>query len=140
MDVPIVLTALIVLVALVLGLAIWSMGWRRLGDVVHGPHRRAEALLQALLTEAEYAQLCQCEYLDVRSPSQPTRTYRVPRWPGRIAVLEDDKEVESLCVTPVGWLPPGDIVLTHKLMIEGDEAEYLRRANHYRYWPVSRSL
>jgi len=49
-----------------------------------------------------------------------------------VAIVEGGTEVESLCVTPVDSLPPGDVVLVHKLMIEGDEQEYLRRANRYR--------
>ena len=48
-----------------------------------------------------------------------------------MAVQENGVVVESLCVAPVDWLPPSDVVLTHKLMIEGDEQEYLRRANRY---------
>jgi hypothetical protein len=93
---------------------------------------RAEALLRDVLTDAEYAQLGECGYLEIRSPSQPMRTYRVPQRPGRVAVHEFGVEVESLCVAPVEWLPSGDVVLAHKLMIEGNEQEYLRRANHIR--------
>jgi len=100
---------------------------------------RAEALLRIVLTETEYAQLGERGYLEVRSPSQPKRTYRVPQGPGRVAVHEGGVEVESLCVAPVEWLPSGDIVLAHKLMIEGNEQEYLRRANHIRLRAPSRT-
>ena len=93
---------------------------------------RAEALLCDLLTDAEYALLGERGYLEVPSPSRPTRTYRVPRRPGRVAVLESGVEVESLCVTPIEFMPAGDVVITHKLMIEGNEQEYLRRANRFR--------
>jgi hypothetical protein len=54
-----------------------------------------------------------------------------------VAVHEGGAEVESLCVAPAERLPAGDVVLAHKLMIEGDEPEYLRRANHFRRWPCS---
>src|SRR4051812_39392436 len=94
-------------------------------------HARAEALLKDVLTDAELAQLGEHNYLEVRSPSQATRTYRVPRRGGRVTVVEDGMEVESLCVTPIEAMPPADVVITHKLMIEGNEPEYLRRANHY---------
>jgi hypothetical protein len=90
---------------------------------------RAEALLKDVLTVAEYAQLDASGYLEVRSPSEPMRTYRVPRKPGRVAVAEGGVDVALLCIAPVDWLPPSDVVLAHKLMIEGDEQEYLRRAN-----------
>jgi hypothetical protein len=136
MEVAVAVVVLLVQVALVLDLAIRAAtAWRERGREAEQAQERAEALLRELLTDAEYAQLDQCGYLDVRSPSQPARTYRVPRRPGRVAVREGDAEVESLCVAPVGWLPPGDVVLAHKLMIEGNEQEYLHRANHFRLWP-----
>src|SRR5687767_12552276 len=118
---------------LVLGVA---LSWRRRNGQLELAHRvaqdRAETLLRDVLTVEEYSRLGEHGYLEVRSPSQPTRIYCVPRGPGRVAVQEDGLLVESLCVAPVDWLPPSDIVLTHKLMIEGDEQEYLRRANRYR--------
>jgi hypothetical protein len=93
---------------------------------------RAETLLREMLTVEEYDQLSERGYLDVPSPSQPARTYRVPLKGGRVAIVEGGAEVESLCVGPVESVPPGDVILIHKLMIEGDEQEYLRRANRYR--------
>jgi hypothetical protein len=87
---------------------------------------RAEALLRDLLTEDERRRLERDGYLGVPSPSRPGRTYRVPRRRGQVRVYEGPTLVMTLCVGPVGWLPDGDLVLLHKLMIEGDEAEYLR--------------
>ena len=98
---------------------------------------RAGALLEDLLTEDEHHQLQRCGYLGVPSPSRPGRTYRVPRR-GLVRVYEGGALVMTLCVGPVGWLPDGDVVLLHKLMIEGDEAEYLRVANHFT--PTGRQL
>jgi hypothetical protein len=95
-------------------------------------HQRAEVLLKEILTASEYVQLGERGYLEVPSPSQPTRTYRVPRRGGRVSIVESGVEVECLCIAPVESVPPGDVIITHKLMIEGDEQEYLRRANHYR--------
>jgi hypothetical protein len=135
MEVSIAVVALIVQAALVLDLAIRAaVAWKQHDREAD---ERAEALLRTLLTDEESAQLAQCGYLEVRSPSRPTRTYRVPRGPGRVVVHEEGAEIESLCVAPVGWLPQGDVVLAHKLMIEGNEPEYLRRANHFRVWPAA---
>jgi hypothetical protein len=137
MDLP-GIVALLVLLALALELAIRFYMDRRSRHIEAAEAQvRAEALLRELLSDAEYAQLEQCGFLEVRSPSRPTRTYLVPRRPGRVAVHEDGTEIESLCVGPTERLPPGDIVLAHKLMIEADEPEYLRRANHFRYWPTT---
>ena len=121
-------------------LAAWSL-FAALGDDRPGDRRAAEAraaaLLEDLLTEDEYHQLQRCGYLGVPSPSRPGRTYRVPRR-GQVRVYEGGALVMTLCVGPVGWLPDGDLVLLHKLMIEGDEAEYLRVAN--RFTPTGRQL
>jgi hypothetical protein len=92
---------------------------------------RAETLLRSLLTEAEYQQLNRYQYLDVRSPSRPTRIYRVPRHKGQVKVYEAGMVVEALCIQAVEPIPDGDTVLMHKLMIEGNEDEYLRAANHF---------
>jgi hypothetical protein len=134
MDTAVDVLVVLYLVVVVGAVAMWViMRW------AHGEHvrpslayERAEALLRDMLTDAEYRQVGTYGYLDVRSPSHPARTYRVPHGPGRVAVHEGDLEVEQLCIAPVVWLPPGDIVLAHKLMIEGNEQEYLRRANHIR--------
>jgi hypothetical protein len=92
---------------------------------------RAEALLKELLTEGEYAQLERRGYLEVRSPAQPQRTYRVPRHRGQVEVRERGIPIMRLCVQSVEPIPDGDAVLMHKLMIEGNEAAYLRIANRF---------
>jgi hypothetical protein len=119
-----------------------ALSWRRRGSLGLAQRKaqdRAEVLLRNVLTTEEYAQLGELGYLEVRSPSQPTRLYCVPRGPGRVAVQERGEVVETLCVGPIEWLPPSDIILAHKLMIEGNEQEYLRRANRYRLRAPSRS-
>ncbi|MDP9382063.1 MAG: hypothetical protein M3Q29_18355 [Chloroflexota bacterium] len=40
-----------------------------------------------------------------------------------------DRLLMPLCVQPVERMPHADVVLTHKLMIEGNEQEYLRGAD-----------
>ena len=138
MDPILILVATFVITCLTIGLVVHlanggEQPWSRTPRVTwREAHARAETLLKEMLTVAEYDQLGERGYLDVPSPSEPTRTYRVPRGGGRVAIVEGGAEIESLCVTPVDSLPPGDVVLVHKLMIEGDEQEYLRRANRYR--------
>jgi len=130
-----IILGLIVILGIILVLCA-TLNWRRRKTRRELAHRmaqdRAEALLRDVLSAEEYARLGERGYLEVRSPSQPSRIYCVPKGPGRVAIQEDGLLVESLCVAPVDWLPPSDIVITHKLMIEGDEQEYLRRANRYR--------
>lgn len=92
---------------------------------------RAEALLAAMLAPADYRQIRRRGYLDVPSPSRPTRVYRVPRSRDQVRVYEDGRLIERLCVQSIEPVPSGDIVVMHKLMIEGDEQEYLRLANHF---------
>ncbi|MBI4494267.1 MAG: hypothetical protein HY690_15885 [Chloroflexi bacterium] len=92
---------------------------------------RAELLLQEVLAEDEYRQLNRRGYLEVASPSRSRRTYRVPRHQGQVKVFEDGVPVMALCVQPVESIPDGDVVLMHKLMIEGNEDEYLRIANRF---------
>lgn len=93
--------------------------------------RHAHDLLVSLLTDAEYAQLIAHSYLEVRSPSLPGRVYRVPAHGGQVTVYQDGRAVTRLCVGPLRALPDDDVIAMHKLMIEGDEHEYLARANHF---------
>ncbi len=92
---------------------------------------RAEALLAAQLTPAQYAQLQRWGALDIPSPHLPGRVYRIPRRRGLVEVYEGGRLRWGLCVGPAAWLPDADVVLTHKLMIAGDEPGYLRVANHF---------
>jgi hypothetical protein len=92
---------------------------------------RARALLREMLTEAEYEQLTQQGYLEVRSPNKAHRTYRIPASTGRVRVFDRGRETVELCVQPTESLPNSDVVLLHKLMIEANEEEYLARANHF---------
>ena len=96
---------------------------------------RAEALLRELLSEAEYRQLTRDGYLEVPSPAHPDRTYRVPRRGGMVQVYEGGRPTMALCVQPAAPLPGGDLVLLHKLLIEGDEPAYLQVANRFEFGP-----
>jgi hypothetical protein len=45
-------------------------------------------------------------------------------------VFEQDEPVALLCIGPAEPLPPADVLIMHKLLIESDEETYLRTANH----------
>jgi hypothetical protein len=92
---------------------------------------RATALLQACLTEREWAQFTTHGYLEVASPATRGRCYRIPRTGGMVEVYQDDQLLMWLCVGPAQPLPPDDVVLLHLLMIRGDEQTYLATANHF---------
>lgn len=117
---------LVYLLALVLRLFGLEPGSERL---LSDAERRAERLLQSCLTPTEQAQL-RTGFLEVPSRLVPGRTYRIARRPQLVDVLERGVLVERLCLQPETRLPSGDLVLLHKLLIEGSEAEYLKRANH----------
>jgi hypothetical protein len=55
----------------------------------------------------------------------------VPRHQGQVKVYEGGVPIMALCVQSVEPIPDGDAVLMHKLMIEGNEEEYLRIANRF---------
>ena len=115
---------------------LWSTGllWRRFRAWRAAEERaeeRAEALLRELLSAEEYRQLGQLGYLEVRSRAQPGRRYRIPRHWGLVQVLEDAVPIALLCVKSTEPVPAADGVLMHKLMIEGNEEDYLRIANRF---------
>jgi hypothetical protein len=91
--------------------------------------RRADLLVRELLTPDELEQLDGCGYLEVPSRLVPGRSYRVPAWPGRITVIEHGRALNWLCLQPVENVPARELVLLHKLMLEGSEEEYCQRAN-----------
>lgn len=93
--------------------------------------KKAEELLREMLTPMEFMDMCRRGYLEVHSPTYHRRVYRVPRYQGRVGVFEGEKLLMELCVQPIRRMPTADVVLMHKLMIEGNEAEYLRIANRF---------
>ena len=94
-----------------------------------GAKRRAGELLRAVLTAEQYVQLIWQGYIDIPSPSDPERIYRVPRSPGQVQVREKGQLTQWLCLQPFDWVPDADLVVIHKLMIEADEETYLHTAN-----------
>jgi hypothetical protein len=99
-------------------------------SVHHRARRRADELLRAILSCEQYGQLMQRRYIDIPSPSDPDRIYRVPKFAGLVQVREKGSIMMWLCLQPRKWIPDEDIVIMHKLMIEADESNYLRMANH----------
>ena len=93
--------------------------------------QRARDLLRQQLGDPEFALLVRRGYLDIPSPSLPDRAYRVPYAQGMVDVLEGGMATMRLCIVPTRWVPDGDLVIMHKLLIEGDEARYLRVANRF---------
>jgi hypothetical protein len=93
--------------------------------------RRAQMMLREMLTDAQYEQIVRDGYLEVHSPSKTHRTYRIPWSAGRVSVFDRGREVVELCLQPTEPLPDSDLVILHKLMIEGNEQEYLAKANHF---------
>lgn len=93
--------------------------------------RRAADLLHALLTPEQLRQLLWRGYLEIPSPTEPQRVYRVPKSKGYVQVIENGRATMRLCLQPVECLPDADIVVLHKLMIEANEETYLQKANKY---------
>jgi hypothetical protein len=97
--------------------------------------RRANELLQSVLTSEQYSQLIWLGYLDIQSPNNPACIYRVPRTRGLVRVIERGRHKANLCLQPLEAVPVADVVVMHKLMIEADEETYLQTAN--RFSPLS---
>jgi hypothetical protein len=98
--------------------------------------RRAQQLINQMLTRDQLAQLNGLGFIELRSRLIPSRAYRVPRRRGQVQVYEEGRHAGSLCIQPTRWVPDGDLVLMHKLMIEGNETEYLRTANFFKPYRV----
>ena len=119
-----------IVIALALSPMLWLIfqpylkGWSR-------SERRAADLLRAILTPEQVHQLLWHGYLEVPSPTEPQRIYRVPRVKGYVQVVENGRAIMRLCVQPVECLPDADVVVLHKLMIEANEEMYLQKANKY---------
>ncbi len=119
---------------IVVALAISPMIWLILQPYLKGwsrAERRAADLLRDILTPEQIHQLVWRGYLEVPSPTEPQRIYRVPKGRGYVQVIENGRAVMRLCVQPVECLPDADIVVLHKLMIEANEENYLQKANKY---------
>jgi len=119
---------------IVIALAISPMVWLIVQPYLRGwspAERRATNLLRDILTPEQFRQLLWRGYLEIPSPTEPRRVYRVPRSKGYVQVIENGRAIMRLCLQPVECLPDADIVALHKLMIEANEETYLQKANKY---------
>jgi len=126
--------ALAALCWMVIGFAIAPLLWLIAQPYLRGwsrAERRAGDLLRDTLTSEQLRQLTWRGYLEICSPTEPRRIYRVPRSKGYVQVIENGHAIMRLCLQPVECLPDADIVVLHKLMIEGNEEVYLQKANKY---------
>ncbi len=90
--------------------------------------RRAEELLRGALTEEQYQALARAGYLAIESRLVPDRVYQIRRQ-GPVEVHEHGQYQSSLCLQPLIPLPASDVILLHKLLLEGDEQRYIDTAN-----------
>ena len=91
--------------------------------------RRAEALVQRVLSEQERAQYRRDGFLEIPSQQVAGRRYRIPRNGAPVAVLEPDGRVQYLCLQPETPVPREELVVIHKLLLEAAETQYWQRAN-----------
>ena len=75
---------------------------------------RARALLREMLSEGEYQQLTKLGYLEVNSPNNEQRVYRIPGAGGLVRVYDRGTAVMELCLQPAEPLPEGDVIVLHK--------------------------
>jgi hypothetical protein len=126
--------ALTALCWIIIILAITPMVWLIVQPYVKGwsrAERRAANLLRDTLTAEQFRQLIWRGYVEIPSPAEPQRVYRVPKSRGYVQVIENGHPTMRLCLQPVECLPDADIVVLHKLMIEANEEIYLQKANKY---------
>lgn len=90
--------------------------------------RRAEQLLRETLSADEYQTLERRGFLEVPSRLVPDRVYRIRRR-GPVEVHEGGRLLTLLCLRPLVYLPEPDLVVLHKVLLEGDEQRYVRTAN-----------
>lgn len=89
---------------------------------------RAEELLKLVLNPQQRDELARNNRFHVRVGA---RRYRVDRGQhGNVKLLDDqDRVLESYCIQPKGGLPDADAMAAQVLLLETDEATFLRVAN-----------
>ena len=91
---------------------------------------RANELLEAYLTDEQRRQLRE---LDAFIVDLKSKQYRIRRgWAGNVDEIKDGMVVARHCIHPISRVPYGDHMLAQKLMLENNEAEFLRIANRTR--------
>jgi hypothetical protein len=115
--------ALATLSCALIALPVLRLAWRSEAE------KTAGALLLEMVSEEQKRQMARFGCLTVRSPAVSDRVYLIPVKRGMVQMYESGRLTAVLCVEPTEWTPRGDVVLMHKLMIEGNEEAYLRTAN-----------
>lgn len=118
---------------------VWFVTQRYSRKIIHA-ERQAELLLRDILTPRELRQLFWRNYVEIPSKLRPQRVYRVPRTNSYVQVRENGRTIMWLCLQPIEQLPDDDVVVMHKLMIEGQEEVYLQTANKFRYFDTFTEL
>ena len=123
-------TGVWVAIALAIGLivSLVLLSVRLVVAATNAADRRAEELLRGALTTEEYRTLARAGYLCVPSRLVPNRVYQIRRQ-GPVEVHERGQYQFSLCLQPLIPLPASDVVLLHKVLLEGDEQRYIDTAN-----------
>jgi hypothetical protein len=92
---------------------------------------RAEKLLKEVLGEGRYKAFALTGSCGIESKKYPGRTYVIREY-GRVEVIEDGRTIDELCLVPKNQaLIAQDVVALKKLMLEGNETEFLKIANHF---------
>ena len=95
--------------------------------------KKAKKLLMGLISKADYRKFCDLGYIDVEGKSG--KLYRIE--PGcQVKVFESKTKlniyIDSLCIlTEDTNLPLADEVIWKKLMVEANEKQLLKIANHF---------
>ena len=98
-------------------------------------NQRAEKLLQETLTPKERVELAEKGFFTLESISKrdgQRRLYRISRGRSRNVHQVDDngRVIKTLCAHPMALVPDADTMLAQKLMLQADQDEFLRIANH----------
>lgn len=123
-----VLGAVILFVVFIFPLHPRLPGWAAWQEVREAD-RRATLLLRAVLGEPSYQEFVRKGHIEVPSRLYPGRAYLIKQWPEKVEVVEKGRTVAVLCAEPESDVPPADLIVIHKLMIEDNEQEFLRIAN-----------
>lgn len=97
--------------------------------------KRAEKLLTEHLSPPQREQLAQKGHfeLDVISRSGERRRYQIRRgYAGNVKQVDPSsgRVLKTLCIHPRDRVPDADAMLAQKLLLEANETEFLRVANH----------
>ncbi len=96
-----------------------------------GVQMRAEKLMKEVLGDTLYNEFITTQQITIPSKLYPDRYYTIREF-GFVQVIDHGQLVEELCVVPKdGAIVTQDVVALKKLMLEGDEKEFLKIANHF---------